>query len=67
MFSSFALSLAPPSCHRGCGAGATSINKGVLDLASARDQIWLVMIGAELGRVSRSSLYRRRGGPSAVS
>ena len=43
------------------------VDEGVPDLAPARDQIWSVVTGAELGRGSRSGLYCRRGGPSAVS
>ena len=67
MFLGFALSLAPSSYHRSRGAGANGVDEGVPDLASARDQIRSVMIGAELGRGSRSSFYHRRGSPSAVS
>ena len=43
------------------------VDEGVLDLALARDQIWSVVIGAELGRGSRSGLYHHRGGPSVVN
>ena len=57
MFPGSALSSAPPSCNHDRRVGAASIDEGVPDLASARDQIWLVMIGAELGRGSRSNLY----------
>jgi hypothetical protein len=57
VFPSFALLSGLPSCYRGRGASATDIDEGVTDLASARDQIRSVMIGAELGRGSRSSLY----------
>ena len=57
MFSSFALSSAPPSYHCDRRAGATDVDKGVLDLALARDQIQSVMIGAELGRGFDSGLY----------
>ena len=63
----FALSLASPSCHRGRGAGAAGVDEGVLDLSLSRDQIRSVMIGAELGRGSRSGLYHHRGGPSVTS
>ena len=41
--------LAQPSCHRGRGTGATGVDKGVPNLASARVRIRLVMIGAEEG------------------
>jgi hypothetical protein len=44
-----------------------TLTKGVPDLAPARDQIWLVMTSAELGRGSGFGLYRRRGGPSTIS
>ena len=67
MFTSFALSSALSSYHRGHGAGAASIDEGVPDLALARDQIHSVVIGAKLGRGSRSGLYHRRGSPSVVS
>jgi hypothetical protein len=52
MFPVFALSSAPPSCHRGREAGAAGVDEGVPDLASARSQIRLVVIGAKLGRGS---------------
>jgi len=67
MFPGFALSSTPPSCHRGRGAGVAGVDEGVLDLAPARDQIWSIVIGADLGRGFRSGLYHCRGGPSAVS
>ena len=67
MFPSFALSSSPPSCHHGRGASAASVDEGVPNLALARDQIWSVMIGAELGRGFGSGLYYHRGGPSVVS
>jgi hypothetical protein len=67
VFPSFALLSGPPSCHRGRGASAADIDEGVTDLAPARDQIRSVMIGAELGRGYRSSLYRCRDGPSTIS
>ena len=38
-----------------------SVDEGVPDLAPARDQIRSVVIGAELGRGSRSSLYHHQG------
>ena len=57
MFPGFALLSAPSSCHHGHGAGAAGVDKGILDLALARDQIQPVMIGAELGRGSRFGLY----------
>ena len=57
MFPGFSLLSAPPSCHHGRGAGAAGVDEGVPDLALARDQIRLVMIGAELGRGSRSGLH----------
>jgi len=57
MFPGFVLSLTPPSYHRGRGAGAAGVDKGVPDLALARDQIRSVVIGAELGRGSRFGLY----------
>ena len=59
MFPGFALLSAPPSYHCGRRAGAASVDEGVLDLALARDQIWSVVIGAEPGRGSGSSLYHR--------
>ena len=49
MFHGFALLLAPPSCHRGRRVGAAGVDEGVPDLALARVQIWLVMIGVEVG------------------
>ena len=67
MFPSFALLLAPPSCHRGHGASAAGVDEGVRDLAPARDQIRSVMIGAKIGRGSESGLYHHQGGPSAIS
>ena len=67
MFPGFALLSAPSSYHRGCGAGVTSVDEGVTDLALARDQIWSVMIGTELGRGFGSSLYHRRGSHFAIS
>jgi hypothetical protein len=67
VFPSFALLLAPSSCRRGHGAGAAGVDEWVPDLALARDQIRSVMIGAELGRGSKSGLYRRRGDPFTVS
>ena len=39
MFPGFALSSAPPSCHRGRGAAAAGVDEGVPDLAPVRDQI----------------------------
>ena len=57
MFPGFALSLVPPSCHHGRGAGAVGIDERVPDLAPARDQIQSVVIGAELGRGSKFGLY----------
>ena len=67
MFTSFALSSALSSYHRGHGAGAASIDEGVPDLALAWDQIRSVMTGAELGRGSRSGMYHHRGGPFAIN
>ena len=67
MFPSFALLSAPSSCHRGPRASVTGVDKGVPDLAPARDHIRSVMTGAELGRGSRSGLYHRQGGPSTIS
>ena len=67
MFSGFALLSAPPSCHHGRRASVASVDEGVPDLAPARDQIWSVVTGAELGRGSRSSLYNHQGDPSIVS
>ena len=67
MFPGFALSSAPPSCHHGRGAGAGDVDKGVLDLASARDHIRSVVTGVELGRGPISDLYHRRGSPCTVS
>ena len=61
MFLGFALLSAPPSCHRGRRASVAGVDEWVLDLAPTRDQILSVVTGAELGRGSRSSLYRRRG------
>jgi hypothetical protein len=66
-FLGFALSSTPLSCHRDRRSGAAGVDEGVLDLAPAKDQIQLVMTGAELGRGSRFSLYHHRGGPSTVS
>ena len=57
MFPGFALLLALPSYHHDRGASAADVDKGVPDLALARDQIQLIVIGAELGRGSGSSLY----------
>ena len=57
MFPSFALSSAPLSCHHGRGNGAVGVDEGVPDLTPARDLIWSIMKGAELGRGSRSGLY----------
>ena len=67
MFPGFALSSAPPSCNHDRRVGAASIDEGVPDLASARDQIRSVVIGAELGRGSKFGLYHRRGSPSSIS
>ena len=58
MFSIYTLLLAPSSCHHAHGVRAANVDEGVPDLALARDQIWLVVIGAELGRGFRSGLYR---------
>lgn len=66
MFSGFALLSAPPSCHHGRRASVASVDEGVPDLAPARDQIRSVVLGAELGRGSRSDLYRHRGSPSVI-
>ena len=43
------MSLAHPSCHRGCGTSAAGVDEGVPDPASARVRIQQVMIGAEVG------------------
>ena len=67
MFLGFALSSALPSYHHGHRGGATGVDEGVLDLAPARDQIWSVVTGAEVGRESKSGLYYSRGGSSAVN
>jgi hypothetical protein len=67
VFPGFTLSSAPQSYHRGHKTGAAGVDEGVSDMALARDQIRSVMIGAELGRGSRSGLYHCQGGPSAVS
>ena len=42
------------------------VDEGVPDLDSARDQIRSVVIGAELGRGSRSGLYHHQGIIKAV-
>ena len=49
MYPGYALSLAQPFCHRGCGTSVTSIDEEVLDLAPARVWIQLVVTGAEVG------------------
>ena len=49
MFPSFALLSTSPSYHHGRGAGATGVDEGVPDPASARVWVRPVMIGVEVG------------------
>ena len=49
MYLGYASSLAQPSCYHGHRASTTGVDKGIIDLASARVQIRLIVAGVEVG------------------